>query len=176
MTALACVTGRFQPVHHQHVELFEIALRSADHVIVAITNPDPGARQQEPTSVHRHCASANPWTYYERARLIESALADRGHTARTTIVPLDLTRPDHWAQYVPLHARHFVRAYSRWEWRKAELLSAAGYQVVVLDGDLDGRLSASDIRARMDRGEAWEELVPTSVAPILRDFDGRGQR
>ena len=38
---LACVTGRFQPVHHQHLDLFEIALREAGYLIVAVTNPEP---------------------------------------------------------------------------------------------------------------------------------------
>ncbi len=45
--ALACVTGRFQPLHDQHLELFEIALTHCEHLIIAITNPDPGARQAE---------------------------------------------------------------------------------------------------------------------------------
>ena len=73
MTALACVTGRFQPVHHQHLELFEIALREADHLIVAVTNPDHTARHEESTSDHRHTDGANPFTYFQRLRLLQAA-------------------------------------------------------------------------------------------------------
>ena len=176
MSTLACVTGRFQPVHKQHLELFRIALRDADHLIVAITNPDAGARQQDPASAHRHQASANPLTYYLRTRLIEAALRECGLTTRTTIVPFDLTRSTHWIEYVPLYARQFVRVYSEWERRKAQLFADAGYRVEVLDGDVRRRLSASDIRARMDGGEAWEDLVPRSAVPILRAFIRGEQR
>jgi nicotinamide mononucleotide adenylyltransferase len=168
MSALACVTGRYQPVHSQHLELFEIALRDADRLVVAITNPDPGARREEVTSAHRHRRSANPFTYYERVRLLDAALGERGLVERTTIVPFDLTRPEHWPEYVPLHARHLVRAYSDWERHKAGLLAGAGYAVQVLDGDPDGRLSASDIRARIEQGSGWEELIPDAVVPVLR--------
>ena len=73
MIELGCVTGRFQPVHCQHMELFEMARHQCGHLIVAVTNPDPGARHPEPTSTHRHTAAANPFTYYERVRLSTAA-------------------------------------------------------------------------------------------------------
>lgn len=168
MSRLSCVTGRFQPVHHQHLDLFEIALRDTDHLIVAVTNPDPGTRHAEPTSAHRHLADANPFTYFERARLLQAALAARGWTGRTTIVPFDLTRPEHWPDYVPLHARQVIRAYSGWERHKAELLAGAGYPVTVLDGDPNAKISASDIRARLHGGvQPWADMVPAPVAAIL---------
>jgi cytidyltransferase-like protein len=170
VTALACVTGRFQPVHRQHLELFEIALRDADHVVVAVTNPDPGARHEESTSQHRHRASANPFTYFERAWLLAVALAEHGLTGRSTVVPFDLTRPDHWHEYVPPVARQVVRAYSDWERHKAQLLADGGYEVQLLHGDPVGQISASEIRRRFAAGEAWEELVPTATVPLLREL------
>ena len=170
MTALACVTGRFQPVHRQHLELFEIALRDADHLVVAVTNPDPGARHEEATSQHRHRASANPFTYFERAWLLAMALAERGLTGRSTVVPFDLTRPQHWHEYVPRAARQVVRAYSDWERHKARLLADGGYEVQLLDGDPVGHVSASEIRRRFAAGEAWEELVAPASVPLLREL------
>lgn len=170
-TRLACVTGRFQPVHEQHLELFEIALRDADHLVVAITNPDSGARHEEPTSTHRHLAESNPFTYFERARMLRAALDERGLTDRTMIVPFDLTRPRCWAEYVPPHARHLVRAYTDWEREKARWLAEAGYPVTVLDGDPADKVSSSDIRPRLlgDRS-GWEGLVPVAVAPVLAEL------
>jgi nicotinamide-nucleotide adenylyltransferase len=165
------VTGRFQPVHEQHLELFEIALRDADHLIIAVTNPDPGARREEPTSTHRHRADANPFTYYERARMLEAALAARGLTGRTTVVPFDLTRPATWVDYVPRPARQVVRAYSAWERHKAELLADAGYPVTVIEGDPATKLSATDIRARLGGDPStWADLVPAGVGAVLVDL------
>ena len=59
---LAAVTGRFQPVHAQHLELFALALAEHDHLVVAVTNPDSGARHEAATSTHRHTDAANPFT------------------------------------------------------------------------------------------------------------------
>ncbi|HEY1968890.1 MAG TPA: adenylyltransferase/cytidyltransferase family protein [Pseudonocardia sp.] len=170
MTVLACVTGRFQPVHRQHLELFDIALRDADHLIVAITNPDQGARREEASSAHRHRASANPFSYFQRVRLLEAALAEHGLAGRTSLVPFDLTRAEYWAEYVPVSARQVVRAYSDWERHKARLLAEAGYQVRLLDGDPADRLSASAIRARLVSGGRWESLVPPATVPLLREL------
>ena len=72
-------------MHEQHLELFEIALGASAHLIVAITNPDTGTLHADPASPHRHTRAANPFTYYERARLIAAALAARGHGQRHSV-------------------------------------------------------------------------------------------
>ena len=72
--SLACVTGRFQPVHADHVRLFRLALEAAGRLVVAVTNPDPGTYRAEPDSSHRHLPEANPFTYFERLELLTAAL------------------------------------------------------------------------------------------------------
>ncbi|QEC46912.1 cytidyltransferase [Baekduia soli] len=171
MSALACVTGRFQPPHAQHLELFAIALRDAERLVVAVTNPDSAARRPEPASAHRHTPAANPFTYFERAGLLGAALEAEGLGPRTTIVPFDLTRPATWPEYVPLHARQYVRAYGDWERDKAAALAVAGYAVTVLEGDPAGRLSASDLRVLLAGGdEAWRAAVPPATVGLLAEL------
>lgn len=167
MIDLGCVTGRFQPVHHQHLELIEIVLDRCAHVVVAVTNPDTASRHEETTSEHRHTPAANPFSYYERARLLGAALLARGLAERTTVVPFDLTRPALWPEYVPLHARQFVRAYDGWERQKADLLAGGGYPVTVLAGDPASKLSATDVR-RLLAGDGWQDAVPAVTVPLLR--------
>lgn len=171
MIPLGCVTGRFQPVHAQHLELFGIALSQCAHLIVAVTNPDTGARHEESTSAHRHTASANPFTYFERLRLIEAAVHARAWSERITIVPFDLTRREFWPQYVPTTARHFVRAFSEWERQKAGWFEAAGYEVCLIDGDPAKKISASDIRTGMRQGgRDWHALVPAPTVALLDEL------
>src|SRR3954447_12216213 len=93
MSGLACVTGRFQPVHRQHLELFEIALQEADRLIVAVTNPDSGGRHQEPTSAHRHLPESPPFPYFGGAGVLAAALGRRGLAARSTVGPFRPTPP-----------------------------------------------------------------------------------
>lgn len=170
-SSIGCVTGRFQPVHLQHLELFNIALERFDHLVVAVTNPDPGARRQEATSTHRHTSAANPFTYYERARLLGAALRDPMAQGRVTIVPFDLTRSHQWHQYVPPGAHHLVRAFSPWERDKAGRLSEAGYEVTVLDGDPQSKLHATDVRqALLDGDPSGYQQVPATVRDLLADM------
>jgi nicotinamide mononucleotide adenylyltransferase len=168
MMSLGCVTGRFQPVHGQHLALFDAALADCGHVVIAVTNPDSGARRQEPASAHRHTPGANPFTYFERVLLLQAALDQWGHAGETTVVPFDLTRPELWPEYVPVTARQFVRAYGDWEREKARRLALGGYAVTLLEGDPARRLSSTDIRARMQSGGEWEGLVPAATVQLLR--------
>ncbi len=168
---LAAVTGRFQPVHHQHLELFALALAEHDHLVVAVTNPDSGARHEAATSTHRHTDAANPFTYFERVRLLRAALDGAGLADRASVVPFDLTRPELWPEYVPLGARHFVRAFSAWEKDKAGRLADGGYAVTVVDGDPATKLDAAAIRDRFADG-TWEAMVLPSTVPLLRELLG----
>lgn len=171
--SLVCVTGRFQPVHDDHLRLFRTALRAGDRLIVAVTNPDPGTRRAEPTSEHRHLADANPFTYYERVELLTAALASGEGSAGTRgadvyIVPFDLARPEHWSHYVPLSAVQYVGVYGPWEREKVRRLAAGGYQVVEVPGDESTRRSATAIRSVLRTGQDWEQLVPPSTVAVLR--------
>ncbi|MEV0408899.1 adenylyltransferase/cytidyltransferase family protein [Actinoallomurus sp. NPDC050550] len=173
---LACVTGRFQPVHNGHLELFAAAIAEHDLLIVAVTNPDPEFRALEDTAPHRHRDDANPFTYYERYRLLTAALRCQGLAGRAAIVPFDLARPGCWANYVPLSATQFVRVFTTWERTKARRLSEGGYRVVALVGDPATKLSATTVRAALRTGQGWERYVPAGVADVLRTMPYRTRR
>jgi nicotinamide-nucleotide adenylyltransferase len=163
------VTGRFQPVHAQHVELFEMVIEECDRLIVAVTNPDTGARHEEPTSAHRHTAAANPFSYYERCLLLGAALEALGLGDQSVIVPFDLTRPQVWPDYVPLSSTHYVRVYGEWERQKAQWFTEAGYRVSVLDGDPEERVSSSDIRESLRQGR-FHDAVADGTEGLLTEF------
>lgn len=170
--SLVCVTGRFQPVHADHLRLFRTALAAGDRLVVGVTNPDPGTRRAEPTSEHRHRADANPFTYYERVELLTAALAGDeglgpGRAAQVRIVPFDLARPEHWPHYVPLSAVQYVGVYGPWEREKVRRLAAGGYRVVEVPGEESTRRTATAIRCAVRAGQDWEQLVPpATVAPL----------
>lgn len=178
--SLVCVTGRFQPVHADHLQLFRTALAAGDRLVVAVTNPDPGTRRAEPASEHRHRADANPFTYYERVELLTAALAgDDGlgpeRAAQVRIVPFDLARPEHWPHYVPLSAVQYVGVYGPWEREKVRRLAAGGYRVVEVPGEESTRRTATAIRSAVRAGQDWEQLVPpATVAPLRALLARRG--
>ncbi len=162
------VTGRFQPIHFDHLALLRHAFALAEHVVVGITNPEPAARTAHPGSAHRHLASANPWTYDERAALIAAALHADGVAAdRYTILPFPLDEPARWPDLVPPGTPQLVRVFSDWEREKVRRFSEQGYPPIVLEGDIATRLSASDIRAAMRSGAAWQAQVPPGARELL---------
>lgn len=168
MMRVACVTGRFQPVHVQHVDLFWRALDDADRLIVAITNPTVDSYAQEDQTLHRNRQDANPFDVAFRTELVEAALDDAGIRDVTTIVTFDIFAPDTWARIVPLDVTQVVRVYSPWEHEKVVRFRAAGYPVKELVGDNDNKITASTIRASLFGGQDdWRESVTPSVARLL---------
>lgn len=170
---LVCVTGRFQPVHADHLRLFGTARSAGDRLVVGVTNPDPGTRRSEPASGHRHRADANPFTYWERVELLSAALASPDglgpeRAAQVRFVPFDLARPEHWAHYVPLSAVQYVGVHGPWEAEKARRLAAGGYRVVQVPAQEPTPRSSTAIRAALRAGPGWEALVPPATVPPLR--------
>lgn len=167
MTLIA-VTGRFQPLHLDHVELLMLGAEMGEHLIVGITNPDGRSLVEHGASRHRHTDEANPYTYYERAAWVRESLVDAGlDTADFTVTPFPLERADVWTSYIPAHAHQVVRVFSAWEQAKAEALMSV-YPTTVIQGDPARKIAATDIRGAIARGdESWRACVPAAVARAL---------
>ncbi len=165
---LACITGRFQPVHQEHLEVFLSILDRHDRLIVAITNPDPTTRIGDPANSSRHTASDNPFTYFERLQFISAALSGEGVSSELyDLVPFPLHIRELVTHYVPLHIPQYVRVFSEWEERKIELLSSYGYDVVRLEPIDEKRCSGTLVRSRLTVSEEWKALVPHSVIGLI---------
>jgi hypothetical protein len=135
-----------------------------------ITNPDSGARHEEP----RRCTATSP----SRTRSPTSsgsrsraALYGRGLTAPTTIVPLDLTRPECWAEYPPAPSAPDPRLQQPGT-RDAPLVTDTGYPVTVIDGDAGTIPSAMDIRAQLTTAAAPERRS-CALAALRTSLTGR---
>lgn len=164
------IHGRFQPFHNGHWDYCRLALERCRTLIIGITNPDPSQIAPEATADHRHRDDANPFTFFERQRMIRAALADAGIALeRVIFVPFPVNLPQRWPYYVPAEAVQYVRVFSDWEQTKVERLRAAGYAVEVLTPGAAKDIEATEIRRRLQAGEDWRALVPAGVARVLAD-------
>ena len=162
------IHGRFQPFHNGHREYMQLSLARCETLIVGITNPDPGQILEEQTSAHRHLAESNPFTFFERLRMIRESIVDDGIALdRVLIVPFPVNHPERWKYYVPRDHTHFVRVFSDWEQAKVDRLRAAGYRCEVLQPGAPKEIEATEIRRRMSAGERWHDLVPPGVARVI---------
>lgn len=169
--AAGCVTGRLQPVHNGHLELFRMVLDAGLRLVVGITNPDPPSRAEHPDHGSRHLEENNPFTYYQRMTMVRAALRS-AHVERDRyeIVPFPLHDRDRVGHYVPFDVVQYVRVFSRWEAGKAEMLRGYGYSVKAIQGDVEQRITATDIREGLRRGRPWHHLVAPPVAELIESY------
>jgi nicotinamide-nucleotide adenylyltransferase len=143
-------------------------------LFVGITNPDPFLTAFDPSNPHRSELDSNPFTYFERQRMIEESMRDEGipHSG-FSVVPFPINFPERLRYYAPEGACYFVTIYDDWGRRKARLLQELGLRVQVLwERPMTTRLtSGSEIRSLMRREGDWSHLVPPGVSRTVQDLD-----
>jgi nicotinamide-nucleotide adenylyltransferase len=162
--------GRFQPFHLDHLAYVRAAKARCRRLVIGITNPDPHVTAPDAADPNRSAAAANPLSYYDRLTLVRDALRGDGWPADAfDIVPLPINRPDLIPGYVPEGAAFFLTIYDAWGRKKADILRAQGYPVVVLwerPPELKG-LSAGAIRDAIRTGRPWAHHLPPGALPAF---------
>jgi nicotinamide mononucleotide adenylyltransferase len=163
-----CLSGRFQPFHLGHLELFLHVVKSHRQIYVAITNPTPESRSFESTNPNRHLSESNPFSYEDRVAFIESVLTDNKiDRERVIIVPFSLTEPSSWYHEIPAETLQYVRVFSSWEEHKVEVLRQK-YKVKTLPTNTSGPpIRATVIREAIKSNSPWTHLVPPGVASLI---------
>ncbi|MBM4256361.1 MAG: adenylyltransferase/cytidyltransferase family protein [Deltaproteobacteria bacterium] len=163
------IHGRFQPFHNGHWEYTQAALARCDLLIIGITNPDPSLVVYEPADNGRHLPEANPFTFFERQRMVQATLLEANVPLfRVAIVPFPIHHPERWASYCPAETVQFLRLFSAWGNEKLRRFQDNGWSVEVLDEGVAKEVSGTEIRRRLRAGQGWEELVPPGTASVLR--------
>ncbi len=114
---------------------------------------------------------ANPLTYYERYLCVRAALQEAGLPSDAySVVPFPINFPELYQYYVPLDAVFYLTIYDDWGRRKLELFQSIGLRAEVMwerSADEKG-LNGSEVRRSMVQGRPWEDLVPGSVADLMK--------
>jgi hypothetical protein len=174
MNQYGVVLGRFQPIHLGHVEYIQAARDRCDHLVIGITNPDIEALTKCQSDPKRGISSSNPFTFFDRMRLLEMTSREYGWTSRnTSIVPADLESPRYLRQtFPPINLTTvFTTIYDRWGEEKTNFIKELGYTTEVLwRRSMDSRItSGTEIRKMGAAGdlEQWREKVPKSTIDYL---------
>ena len=166
------VLGRFQPFHLGHLEYLEAAAGKCARLFIGVTNPDLASRASLPSGRARSLPESNPFSYIDRALMIEAALVEAGWSrSRFCLTPAPILVPGRLAAYLPPPSRAtcFVTIYDAWGQQKAEWVRQFGYKVDVLwtRAPDDRVTSGTEIRAAMRSGDAWSHLVPAATARYI---------
>ncbi len=168
MTTVGHVHGRFQPVHREHLAYAQWAARETDRLIIGITNADPSHVREETADPKRHEARHNPFTYYERNRMLRS-VADR-IDGPVSIMPFPINRPELWSHYAPADAVHYINVLEEWHTVKADRLRERGRTVKTKEGTRT--VSGEAIRAAMASDADWRADCPNPVVDVIEHVDG----
>jgi nicotinamide-nucleotide adenylyltransferase len=153
--------GRFQPFHLGHLSAIREVLKEVDELIIVI-----GSAQ------YSHNVS-NPFTAGERLVMVREALEESGvDYRRVWIVPVpDVHLHMMWVSSLEGYTPHFDAVYSN-EPLTRRLFTEAGYKVKPIRFFNRKLYSSTEIRERIVKDEAWEKLVPKSVARFIKEIDG----
>lgn len=153
--------GRFQPIHKGHVKAIKDILKRVDELVIVI-----GSAQYS----HR---ADNPFTVGERITMIRRALESEDiPQARCWIIPVpDVHIHMIWVAEVVGYTPRFDIVYTN-EPLTRRLFIEAGFKVKPVPFYKRKIYSATEIRERMLNNKGWEELVPESVAQLIKEIKG----
>lgn len=176
MHELGVIHGRFQVLHNDHLKYLLAGKERCRHLVVGITNPDPGLTRDENTDPERSAAENNPLTYWERQVMVRDALMEAGVAlSEFSVVPLPINTPELYRYYVPLDAVFFLTIYDDWGRAKRERFESLGLETCVLweKRPSEKGISGTEVRERIRKGGELASLVPSSSLRLIQAWDLR---
>ena len=163
------IHGRFQPVHHGHMEWLMAGKKRCDFLYVGVTMPDPRSILEAGDSPQA-LQEISPFTYFERLLMLRKALAAAGVPQKEfAVVPFPLDRPEFLKYYVPMDAVFFMPIYGEQGERETELFLSMGLQVDVMwRKSMSERFATStQVRDLIAENGRWDHLVPSVVYDFI---------
>ncbi len=157
----ALIIGRFQPFHKGHLQLVKSILKECDELVIAIA------------SAQFNFIEKDPFTAGERILMIHEALKEgKIDLAKCYIVPLINDENNaRWIGHLRSFLPHFDLVYTGNPY-VSMLMQKAGIKIRKIKFYDRAKYNATKIRGLMLKGNAWELLVPSSVAKVIKNVDG----
>lgn len=168
------IHGRFQVLHNDHLNYLLAGKERCRHLVVGITNPDPGLTRDETADPERSAAENNPLTYWERQTMVREALVDAGISlSEFSVVPLPINVPELYRHYVPMDAVFFLTIYDDWGRAKLARFQSLGLETCVLWERLpeEKGISGTEVRERIRNNGDLASLVPPSTLRLIEAWD-----
>ena len=150
----ALFIGRFQPFHLGHLDALQQISKKEKRIIIAI-----GSAENKRSKI-------NPFTAGERYQMVEQAL--RGKLKNIIIIPVrDINVDSKWVRYVESLLPLFGNVYTGSSIVKRLFEKTGGHRVIPIH--IRKKISGTEIRKRILKGEKWDHLVPKEVAALIKN-------
>lgn len=172
---IGMIHGRFHPFHNGHLHYAKLVVERCRFLVVGITNPDRRHLTQMTGDDARHLAISNPFTFFERYRMIQGCLLDLGMSPEAfAIVPFTIDDPLLWPDYLPSNVVHFLRDRGEWTTTKLKTLRAAGQAAQLIEDTQHLDVEGTEIRRLIKEGGDWRTRVPPATARVMEDSVFKG--
>lgn len=169
----ACIHGRFQPFHLEHLNYFLLAFEKYKFLYIGITQPD--IKKLTTTDYYnknyRSNAVNNIFTYEERCEIIKYALVEAGILAtRFSFLPFHIDQVE--SLTLPKNIICVSNIVELWNEHKVEKLRKAGYKVDILYKNiLSNKMSSTYIRELISKkDDSWKMYVPSASIKVIEDI------
>ena len=172
--AVGVIHGRFQMLHYGHMEYLLAGKERCERLIIGISNPDVTLVKFNDANPHRSAAASNPLSFFERYEMIRLAMLEAGVPREEfEIVPFPINYPELLFNYVPRDAKFYMTIYDEWSEDKQRVLQDLGCEVEVMwkRSNEEKKISGTEVRAAIARGEDWRPLVPKSVYDYVKTHE-----
>ena len=168
----ACVHGRFQPPHNEHVDYVRKAFELSIFLWIGLTEYDIRNLVECDLARHRSQAFANPLTFFERVSIWTEILRDFGYDRGSFgFLPFPVDRPNLLNDFLDRSIPCLTTICDRWNIEKIRRLRSCGYSTFSL---MRRRKSIEGcyIRNCIRRGDkTWESLVPIATKDAVYGLD-----
>ncbi len=170
---IGVIHGRFQVLHNGHMEYLLAGKSRCKCLIIGISNYLGNNSNPRISSIdnHRLTSSANPFTYFERMEMITLAMEEAGISKNEfEIVPFPIETPELIFNFVPKSAVFYMTIYDEWGHDKKRVLFELGVKIDVMweRSEAQKPISGSLVRAKIEKYELWNDLVPDSVFKYIQ--------
>lgn len=168
----ACVHGRFQLFHLDHLDYILKAKALCDQLIIGITSFNIREMVKVENAPHRFLFNNNPFTYRERTDMITAALLDCGiDECSFSFSPFPIENPEILPDFIPVNIPCFTTVREEWNRDKIKVLESIGYQVVVLKEELTKSIEGTKLRSQIvNDDDEWKSFVPVSTIKIVEQL------
>jgi len=170
------IHGRFQPFHNGHFDYLIRTLKlTQQRLIVGITNPYPELILKEATDDHRHLVDANPFTFYERYRMVSESFKFLpsliNGDIELMIVPFPIHHKELWRFFIPPNTVQVMSIFENWDVEKKNRFVAYGFRVHELQ--CERIVSGESVRSNLKKWLNVDEisnLAPTGTINVLNEL------
>ena len=152
----ALFIGRFQPFHKGHLMAVDWICQRAEKLYIILAEDHNGENER------------NPYSKEQREMMIKNSLKVEGIDNYEIIYIPDFETVNGWVNAITNHVPEFDVVFTGNPWIE-NCFSSRGFKVNTQPLFDPEKYNATVIREKMKSGERWEDLVPPSVAEIIRE-------